>query len=159
MRQDTIGKINRRLELAQARHGKFRNAEHMIDTLRMETLEAAYAQEWQSRDHFISELLDVATVAIRAAEQFSSAETGAEAANKGAGKMPYSLLIPSLSAMGPSDECGTVFAVAQTPSMDYLMVIENHRNKEIEHQHYSVEQARLIRDWLNQFIEASEAEK
>ena len=153
MRQDTINKINKRLELAQNRHGKFRNEDHIIETILLELAELRYAGEWQSGYHFISELLDVATVAIRGVEQLSSAETEAEAANKGAAKMPDDLWIPAPRSEGR--ENGTVFSASISKAFSVSQREYGRQTAWI----MNTDDARAIRDWLNQFIAASEAEQ
>lgn len=148
MRQKTINRINTRLELALERHGKFRNAEHVIKTILLELSEADYATNWQGPDRFVAELLDVATVAIRGAEQFSSAEAEAEAAKP---MMPEPLWVPAVegSMVSGLRMCDTDFGI--------LYASMSQRDTKSIGFYYTVDQARAIRDWLNQFIAASEA--
>lgn len=151
MRQDTIDKINKRLELARERHGKFRNAEHVIKTILLELSEADYATNWQGPDRFVAELLDVATVAIRGVEQLSGAETDAGDAKP---MMPDKLWIP---AMGVSDKVsGTLFLQNGRNGFDLRQI--NSNSGDISW-FMDADDARAIRDWLNQLIAASEAEQ
>lgn len=156
MRQDTIDKINARLELAQKRHGEFEHKAQVLDAIQLEIAEARYAFDWQDSDRFVAELLDVATVAIRGVEQLSGAETEAEAAEQEMPMMPDELWIPALTVPDPHNNFGTSFeAFAKQEEIRIGLKCE----EEMMHWHYTVDQARLIRDWLNQFIAASEAEQ
>lgn len=78
MKQSTIEIITERMALARERHGEFRAQAHVLDTIRQELAEAEYAVVWESRLRFVSELLDIATVAIRAAEQIADGAEGRE---------------------------------------------------------------------------------
>lgn len=150
MRQDTIDRIRERMALAEKRHGEFRGAGHIIGTLRLELDETQYAANWQGRDRFVAELLDVATVAIRGAEQFSGAETEADAAKP---TMPYDLWIPA--PRSEARENGTVFSASISKAFSVSQREYGRQTAWI----MNTDDARLIRDWLNQFIAASEAEQ
>lgn len=71
MRQKTIDTINERIAIARERHGEFRGVGHIIGTLRLELDETQYAANWQGRARLVDELLDIAVVAIRGAEQLA----------------------------------------------------------------------------------------
>ena len=71
MKQETIDIIRERIAHAHKAHGPFITYGHVLGTLRLELDETQYAANWQGRQRLIDELLDVATVAIRAAEQLS----------------------------------------------------------------------------------------
>ena len=151
MRQETIDRIRERIALARERHGKFLNSEHVIKTILLELSEADYATNWQGPDRFIDELLDVATVAIRGVEQLSGAEVLAESAKP---TMPDNLWIP---AMGVSEKAsGTLFSIDGRNGFDLRQV--NYNSGDISW-FMDTDDARAIRDWLNQFIAASEAEQ
>lgn len=153
MRQDTIDKINARMALAQERHGKFRNAEHVIKTILLELSEADYATNWQGPDRFVAELLDVATVAIRGVEQLSGAETEADAVKQEMPTMPDDLWIPAPRSEGR--ENGTVFSASISKAFSVSQREYGRQTAWI----MNTDDARAIRDWLNQFIAASEAEQ
>lgn len=153
MRKDTIDKINARLELAQKRHGEFEHKAQVLDAIQLEIAEARYAFDWQDSDRFVAELLDVATVAIRGVEQLSSAEAVADAAKQETVAMPDHLWVPRVEGAMVSG-----LRMRDTAFDTFHVSMSQTDTKNIGF-YYTIEQARAIRDWLNQFIAASEAKQ
>ena len=159
MRQDTIDTINARLALARERHGEFGGAGHIIETVRLEMYEAQYSMNWQSRARFVDELLDIAVVAIRGAEQLSSAEPEAEAAKP---MMPMMPMMPGelwIPAVTGSTESGFRMRDTSIRGSGIFNIGMWQKNTKSIVWSFDIKKARAIRDWLNRFIAASEAEQ
>jgi len=74
MRQSTIKHIRERIAHAAEVHGDFINKNHILSVARIELHEAAVAVAYGTESDVVRELLDVATVAIRGAEQLGGIE-------------------------------------------------------------------------------------
>jgi hypothetical protein len=69
MRASTIQHLVERIQHANEHHGRFINGYHVIDAASIELKEAKLAADYGSSYDTIDELLDVAVVCIRGAEQ------------------------------------------------------------------------------------------
>lgn len=69
MKLSTVIHITERIAHANNTHGKFASPHHAISAARIELMEAELAYSYINQQAVISELLDVAVVCIRAAEQ------------------------------------------------------------------------------------------
>ena len=74
MRASTIQHINERIAHANEHHGKFSDEYHIAAVARIELSEVELAFRYGSEEAVIRELLDVATVCIRGAEQLGGLE-------------------------------------------------------------------------------------
>ena len=75
MRASTIHHIRERIAHANQHHGEFRSADHVVAAAIAELNEATIAHHHiRSRKQTVRELLDVATVCIRGAEQLGGLE-------------------------------------------------------------------------------------
>jgi hypothetical protein len=74
MRQSTLHHIRERIAHANQTHGKFFTICHIIEAAAVELHEARLAADYGTEQSTVRELLDVATVCIRGAEQLGGLE-------------------------------------------------------------------------------------